>query len=550
VQLELFHNRFTAIAEEMGDTLQRTALSTNVKERLDYSCAIVDARGGLVSHAAHIPVHIGAMSQCVVCLMEELAGAGGVRPGAVYVSNDPFRGGSHLPDITVMTPVFDGLKGDLLFWTASRAHHAEIGGIVPGSMPPISCCLADEGVLIRAMRVGVSGQGAIDDDELRRALSSGPFPSRAVEQNIADLHAQIAANHRGAVLLNELVGRHGEGVVQAYMTHIQQAAAAKMRSALRGISNGVYQFRDELDDGWPIAVTLTVRDGEAVVDFSGTGPVHPGNFNATPAIVVSAVLYCLRCLIQDDIPLNAGVLEPVRIVIPPGLLDSPSNPDATLCPAVAAGNVETSQRIVDVVLGALGVAAASQGTMNNLAFGDDQFGYYETIGGGAGAGPTWDGASAVHTHMTNTRLTDPEVLEARYPVRLRRFSVRRGSRGAGARFGGDGIVREIAFLAPLNVSLVTQRRGRAPFGLKGGNAASAGRNLLMRKTVVETGAIDDRTEVLPAAWNGDVGAGDVIRIETPGGGGFGHPVARRDTLQEHSGSFRRPDRTILSCSMR
>jgi len=547
ITLELFNHHFAAVAEQMGATLQRTALSTNVKERLDFSCAVYDAGGELVAHAPHIPVHIGAMGACVKHLIRETQAGGALgplRPGEVYVTNDPYRGGSHLPDVTVITPVFDerGQRG--LFFVANRAHHAEIGGIAPGSMPPASRNLAEEGVLIRLMRLVTKGGGdatdsrearsfSIGDDELRRILATAPYPSRAVDTNLADIHAQIAANQRGVLLLREMVTRWGLQPVQAYMRHIRDAAETKMRAALGRLRPGEYRFTDYLDDGAPIAVRITVADGRvlatggprglkpaarsATIDFTGTGPVLASNLNATPAIVASAVLYCFRCLMDEDIPLNAGVLAPLRIVLPEScLLNPPAADDPRDCPAVAGGNVETSQRIVDCIFGALRVVAASQGTMNNLAFGQERFGYYETIGGGAGAGPHFDGADAVHTHMTNTRLTDAEVLEDRYPVRLRRFATRRGSGGRGAHRGGDGIVREIEFLEALNVSLLTQRRTRRPYGLAGGEPGAAGRNLLVPASSSGGGVIE-----LPSLGQFAVRPGDVLVIETPGGGGCG-----------------------------
>lgn len=530
VNLELFNNHFVAIADQMGATLQRIALSTNVKERLDYSCAIYDPNGELVGHAPHIPVHLGAMGQCVKCMIEDRQRAPdcpGMHPGEVYVTNDPYRGGSHLPDVTVVTPVFDERGKSILFYAASRAHHAEIGGVVPGSMPPMSKTLAEEGVLIRAMPLVAAAPPSEDDDadgqrhqfrfleeQLRRTLSAGPHPSRAVEENIADIHAQVAANQCGVTLLRSMVQRYGLAVVQAYMGHIQRAAAAKMRAALCRLPDGRYSFTEHLDDGTPIAVTVTVAGEQATVDFTGTGPVSSGNLNATPAIVSSAVLYCFRCLIDEDIPLNAGVLEPVHIVLPPCLLNPPVRDDPACCPAVAGGNVETSQRIVDAIFGALRIVAASQGTMNNLAFGSDRLSYYETICGGAGAGPGFDGADAVHTHMTNTRLTDPEVLEARYPVRLVRFHIRRGSGGKGRDRGGDGVVREVEFLESLDVSILSQRRSVAPYGLHGGNDGQRGLNRLRR-----AGSGDE--QLLPAIAQVRVQLGDRLIIETPGGGGYG-----------------------------
>ena len=557
ITLELFNNHFASIAEQMGATLQKTALSTNVKERLDFSCAIFTDQGDLVVNAPHIPVHLGAMSECVKRLIEDVPE---MRPGEVYVTNDPFRGGSHLPDVTVVTPVFaeslgkkpgecaledalapkkpgifakTGVRGvpgsKILFFTASRAHHAEIGGITPGSMPPFSRSLAEEGVLIRHFRL-VHDQKS-SEDELRSLLSSGPYPTRSLHENIADINAQVAANQMGAGALVEMVERYSLKVVQAYMGHIQRAAENKMRAALLKIPEGTHQFSDQLDNGSPIRVTITVRHlkrngrrlGEATVDFARTGPVTEGNLNANSAIVSSAVIYCFRCLIDEPIPLNAGMLLPIEIRLPPGcLLNPPAHPDPAQCPAVVGGNVETSQRIVDTIFGALQVVAASQGTMNNFIFGrgasDERggFGYYETICGGAGAGANFDGADAVHTHMTNTRLTDPEVLEDRYPVRLVQFAIRRGSGGSGRHRGGDGIVRRIEFLEPLEISLLTSRRCTAPYGLAGGQPGAPGRNLLRREAT-------DQVEQLPGAVHFRVQAGDVLTIETPGGGGWGTP---------------------------
>ncbi len=536
VQLELFNNHFASIAEQMGAVLQKTAVSTNVKERLDFSCAIFSAAGDLVVNAPHIPVHLGGMSECIKQLIEDVPD---MWPGEVYLTNDPFRGGSHLPDVTAVTPVFaPGEPGSqevpsILFFTASRAHHAEIGGTTPGSVPPFARTLAEEGVILRHLRLVHKERSS--EEELRRILASGPFPSRAVEENVADINAQAAANQAGANLLLSMIERYGLATVQAYMEHIQRAAESKMRSALLKIPPGEHRFTDYLDDGSPISVTITIqhterdgrRQGEAVVDFRGTGPVHPGNLNANRAIVSSAVIYCFRCLIDEPIPLNAGLLMPIEIRLPDDCLLNPAGgSDPAMLPAMGGGNVETSQRIVDSIFGALGVAAASQGTMNNVVFGRSAvdgrsaFGYYETIGGGAGAGPTFDGADAVHTHMTNTRLTDPEVLESRYPVRVRRFEIRRGSGGAGRHHGGDGIVREIEFLEPAEVSLVTSRRTMQPYGMAGGEPGAAGHNLLRRRGETEF-------EELPGITLIQVDAGDVLRIETPGGGGYGVPEPRQ-----------------------
>ncbi len=510
IRLEIFNNLFASVAEQMGVTLQRTSISTNVKERLDFSCAIFTPEGDLVVNAPHIPVHLGAMSETVKRLLADVPKPG---VGDVYVTNDPFRGGSHLPDVTVITPVHDEESGQLIFLTASRAHHSEIGGIVPGSMPPFSANLAEEGVVIPLYRLVEDGSSR--EAGLRELLAAGPYPSRSIANNMADITAQVAANHSGVLQLRELVARHGLATVMAYMQHIQRAAAEKMRMALGAMPDGVYERSDHLDDGSLIQVRVSIQGEHAEVDFTGTGPVLASNLNANRAITTAATLYAFRCLIREDIPLNSGVLDPVRIVLPECLLNPRPGATPATSPAMVGGNVETSQRVVDVLLGALGVAAASQGTMNNLTFGDGSFGYYETICGGSGATPKAAGADAVHTHMTNTRLTDAEVLERRYPVRVQEFGIRRGSGGGGQRRGGDGIRRRLEFLRPLTVSLLTERRGDfRPFGLEGGGAGAAGRNLLRRRgSRVE--------ETLPAKVQVEVEAGDVMTIETPGGGGFG-----------------------------
>ena len=435
-----------------------------------------------------------------------------MQPGDVIVTNDPYRGGSHLPDVTVVTPVHDVISGELRFFTASRAHHAEIGGITPGSMPPFSNNLAEEGVLIRNFKLVDAGHPRVA--AIRELLLEGPFPTRKVEDNLADISAQIAANRQGTRDLMRLIDRYTWPVVAAYMRHIQEAAEQKTRNALARFPHGRYQFTDYLDDGSPIAVTITVAGGAAIIDFTGTGPVLPGNLNANRAIVTAAVMYCLRCLIDEDIPLNQGVLAPIGIVLPTCLLNPPEGNSPEQSAAVVGGNVETSQRVVDVLLGAFGIAAASQGTMNNLLFGDESFGYYETICGGSGATADADGADAVHTHMTNTRLTDPEILEQRYPVRLHEFSIRVRSGGAGQHRGGDGIVRRIEFLQPLEVSTICQRRGAfAPYGVAGGESGQPGANSIQYA--------DGRTEDLAGSVYLQVNAGDTLTINTPGGGGFG-----------------------------
>ncbi|MFK7778559.1 MAG: hydantoinase B/oxoprolinase family protein [Gimesia sp.] len=510
VMLEIFNNLFASIGEQMGITLQKTSISTNVKERLDFSCAVFSAIGNLVVNAPHIPVHLGAMSETVKRI---IADNPDLAPGDVFVTNDPYRGGSHLPDVTVITPVHHPTSKELLFFTASRAHHAEIGGIVPGSMPPFSKTLADEGALIRNFKLVDRGESR--EQELRELLLSGEFPSRSVDDNLADVSAQVAANLCGVTLLNDLVSRYSLPIVQAYMLHIQQAATQKMQLALEQIGDGVYTFTDHLDNGVPLSVKITIQGNSATVDFTGTGPVLKTNLNANKAIVNAAVLYVFRCLIQEDIPLNSGVLTPIKIILPECFLNPPEHETPAECAAMVGGNVETSQRIVDTLLGALNQAAASQGTMNNLTFGDETFGYYETICGGSGATKDSDGTDAVHTHMTNTRLTDAEIIERRYPVRLHEFSIRKGSGGAGRHHGGAGIIRRIEFLKPLKISLISERRAEyAPFGLEGGSPGQIGENLLQK-------ANQTSVESLGGKFSISVEPGDLMTIKTPGGGGFG-----------------------------
>lgn len=499
VLLEIMANSYRSIAEQMGVVLRRTALSTNIRERLDFSCAVFDDAGGLVANAPHIPVHLGAMGESVRGV---IAAHPDMCPGDVFVTNDPAAGGSHLPDITAVTPVHDA-SGTLLFFTASRGHHADIGGRTPGSMPASSTTLDEEGVVLRAIRI--VREGAFDREAIVHALSVSAFPARRPADNVADLEAQVAANRKGAELLDELVTRYGLDVVRNYMHHVQTRAASKVADEIERLGDGVYDFEDALDDGSPIRVALRVRGRRMAIDFSGTASEHPGNLNAPRAVTIAAVIYFLRTLVGVDIPLNSGCLEPVTIEIPEKSILSPSGTRA-----VAGGNVETSQRIVDVLLAAVGKAAASQGTMNNLAFGDASFGYYETIAGGAGAGPGFDGASAVHTHMTNTHITDVEVFESRFPVRLLRFQVRRGSGGSGRFRGGDGVIREFEFLRDLDVSILSERRVRRPFGLAGGGAGAIGRTLLNGAAIAGKATFA-------------VEAGDRLRIETPGGGGYGRP---------------------------
>lgn len=499
VLLEIFANRITAIAEQMGVVLQRTALSTNIRERLDFSCAVFDAGGRLVANAPHIPVHLGAMSESIRGV---LAAHPRPDPGAVYITNDPAAGGSHLPDVTVIAPVHDA-DGVLRYFTASRGHHADIGGITPGSMPPHSTSLADEGIVFRALKI--VDDGLLDREGLLAVLTAGPYPARRPEENLADIEAQIAASRTGARLLGELGARIGAETVVAYMGHLQDYAAATVAQAVAEQPDGTRRFADAMDEGTAIEVAITISGSHMIVDFAGTGAAVEGNLNAPRAVTVAALLYVLRLLCGRTIPLNSGCLRAIDLRIPTGsILDPPADR------AVVAGNVETSQRVVDVLLGALGLAAASQGTMNNLTFGSATFGYYETIGGGVGATAEVDGASGVHSHMTNTRITDVEVLESRFPVRVREFGLRSGSGGAGAHPGGDGLVRELEFLAPASVSIVASRRSRAPFGLLGGLPGAPG---------VDT--CNGRR--LAGQVSFEVVAGDRVRIATPGGGGFGAP---------------------------
>ena len=510
VLLEIINNQFASIAEQMGVALQNTSVSVNVKERLDFSCALFTAKGDLIANAPHIPVHLGAMSETVKATIQSHPH---MQSGDVFVTNDPYQGGSHLPDVTVITPLFANNQDEHpSFFAASRAHHAEIGGIAAGSMPSGSRNLAEEGVLIANFQLFTADQPRWK--ELEAILRDAPYPSRNVADNLADIAAQIAANHHGITNLQTMIGQYGLDLVQAYAAHIQDAASRKTRAALSKIPPGIYRFTDHLDDGSPIAVSIDLQSETATIDFSGTGPVLAGNLNANRAIVTAAVMYCLRCLLNEDIPLNQGVLEPVTIVLPECLLNPPRRDTPAECAAVAGGNVETSQRVVDVVLGALKLAAASQGTMNNLTFGNASFGYYETICGGSGATSQSDGASAVHTHMTNTRLTDVEVFELRFPVRLRKFAIRSGSGGNGQYRGGDGIVREIEFLKPLDVSLLTQRRGTyAPYGIEGGQAGQVGENVWIHQ--------GDQVTSLPNTTSFQVQPGDILIVRTPGGGGWG-----------------------------
>jgi 5-oxoprolinase (ATP-hydrolysing) len=529
VLLEVFNNLFMAIAEQMGVTLANTAYSVNIKERLDFSCALFDAQGNLIANAPHMPVHLGSMGESVRTIIERRAGT--MRRGDAFVLNAPYNGGTHLPDVTVIAPVFlprtppfprtgepdafdltkpdPGVREDDAspeFFVASRGHHADIGGITPGSMPPASKHVDEEGVLLDD--VPLVAEGRFLESELRAILGGGRFPARNVEQNLADLRAQVAACAKGAEELAKMVDHFGLPVVRAYMKHVQDNAEESVRRVLDVLTDGRFEY--EMDSGARIAVRISIDRAarEATVDFAGTSAQQPTNFNAPSAVCKAAVLYVFRTLVDGEIPMNAGCLKPIRILIPEGSMLAPRYPAA-----VVAGNVETSQTVTDALYGALGVLAASQGTMNNFTFGDAAYQYYETIAGGAGAGPDFDGASVVQTHMTNSRLTDPEVLEWRFPVRLDSFAIRRGSGGAGRHRGGDGAVRRVRFLQPMTAVMLANHRRVAPFGVAGGGAGALGRNWVERA--------DGRREEFGATCAVEMGAGDVFVVETPGGGGFG-----------------------------
>ena len=506
-RIEIFNNLFMHIAEQMGEVLKSTAQSVNIKERLDYSCALFDAGGGLVANAPHMPVHLGSMGATVRAVID--ARQGQMRAGDSWLINSPYHGGTHLPDMTVVTPVLLENSNSPDFFVASRAHHADIGGTTPGSMPPFSRNIEEEGALFELFQLVTANE--FHEPELRRALAAGRYPARNPNQNVADLRAQLAANARGIAEIERAARRHGLDTVRAFMRHVQDNAATCMREAIDKLHSG--SFRYEMDSGQAIVVRIEIdRAARGVhVDFTGTSTQDPHNFNAPRAVCMAAVLYVFRTLIDRPIPLNEGCLEPLRITIPRGSMLDPVPPAA-----VAAGNVETSQCIVDALYGALGVLAASQGTMNNLTFGDERVQYYETIAGGAGAGPGFEGCDVVQTHMTNSRLTDPEILESRFPVLLREFSIRRGSGGAGRYVGGNGSVRKLEFRAPLSGALLANHRRIAPFGLDGGSPGEVGSGTLLR-------ARGGATVQIGATASFNVEAGDVLTILTPGGGGYGAP---------------------------
>jgi len=506
----LFRSRFEGVVTAMGELLRRTALSTNVKERLDFSCALLDPAGRLVASAPHVPVHLGALGVCVREVLREIDPG----PGDVVITNHPGFGGSHLPDVTLIAPVFDP-SGRRVAFVANRAHHAEIGGKAPGSMPANAVHLAEEGVVIAPRLLVRAGQPQWA--EIESLLLGATWPTRRVADNLADLEAQLAAIQHGVGEIARLAAVHGGGVIADELRRILDQSAALMARRLAELGNRPARGVDAaLDDGTPLRLRVESRDGRLRLDFGGSGAVHPGNLNATPAIVRSTVLFALRLWLDEDVPLNEGLLDAVDIVIPPGLLAPDFPGDPAVAPAVVGGNVETSQRLADLLLEALDLAANGPGTMNNFLFGDESFGYYETLGGGSGGGPCHEGCAGRQVHMTNTALTDPEVLEQRLPVRLWRHGIRRGSGGAGRQPGGDGVVREIEFLEALTVSFLTGRRCSAPRGLAGGADGQAGRQTRVHP--------DGRTEVLPGVVTYPAAAGERVIVETPGGGGWGAPV--------------------------
>lgn len=509
MRLEIFNNLFMSVAEQMGVRLQGTAHSVNIKERLDFSCALFDAEGNLIANAPHIPVHLGSMGETIRIVAERNAGR--MRPGDAYAVNDPFHGGTHLPDVTVVTPVF--LEGSLEFFVASRGHHAEIGGATPGSMPAFSTHLGEEGVVIDNWLL--AREGHLREAETIELLASARYPSRNPEHNLADLRAQIAANERGVAELRAMVADYGLDVVQAYMRHVRANAAEAVARVIPTLTGGTW--RQEMDGGGVIQVAVQIDDAarRATIDFSGTSAQLSSNFNAPSAVVTAAVLYVFRTLVDDEIPLNAGCLEPLDVIIPAGSMLAPDYPAA-----VVAGNVETSQAVTAALYGALGAQAEGAGTMNNVTFGNDTHQYYETVASGSGAGPGFDGADVVQTHMTNSRLTDPEILEWRMPVRLQSFSIRRGSGGAGTQRGGDGARRVLQFTAPVTLTLLSGNRRHAPYGLAGGSPGAVGEQWVQRA---------DGTHTRLAGCDSiAVAAGDALVLLTPGGGGYGPP---QDSVQ-------------------
>ena len=505
-KLELFTNRFRLLAENMGGVLQRTALSVNIKERLDFSCALLDANGYLVANAPHIPVHLGGLGICVREVLKNFS----LSEGDTIVTNHPKFGGSHLPDVTLITPVFNN-EGQRIAFVVNRAHHAEIGGISPGSMPPAATRLSEEGVVISPgwlMKRGVARW-----DEIKEMLTSGKYPTRAVAENLADLKAALAANLSGKEAFLKMVADFGEEEVMYYMDALRDMASRKMRSVLAKFPDGVYSAEEYLDDGSPLKVRVTIKQDTIHFDFTGSAAVHPSNMNATLDIVNSVVIYVMRLLLDEEIPLNDGLMDPVTVFVPEGMLNPLFSDDADECPAVVGGNVEISQRLTDTLLKAFEIVGCSQGTMNNVLFGNQNFGYYETVAGGTGAGEGFHGVSGLHQHMTNTRITDPEIMEHRYPVRIHRFQIRKNSGGRGAFNGGNGLVREYEFLEEVEVSLLTQHRVVAPYGMKGAEPGIRGEQWVVHP--------DGKKQKLEGITNFKVHKHDRLILKTPGGGGFG-----------------------------
>jgi 5-oxoprolinase (ATP-hydrolysing) len=509
VMLEVFNNLFMSIAEQMGVSLQNTAYSVNIKERLDFSCAVFADDGTLVANAPHLPVHLGSMDRAVETIIRENKGR--IRPGDIYAINAPYNGGTHLPDITVCTPVFDDKKRAILFWVASRGHHADVGGISPGSMSPNATTIEQEGVYIDNFKL--VDRGRFRETELRALLTGARYPARNPIQNINDMKAQIAANEKGAAELRKMVQHFTLPVVEAYMQHVQDNAAESVKRVLDRLPDSEFSY--EMDQGTVIKVKLTIDKArrEATVDFTGSSEQQPTNFNAPEPVARAAVLYVFRVMVDDEIPMNAGCLRPIKLVIPKRSLLSPEYPAA-----VVAGNVETSQAVTDTLFGALGALAGAQGTMNNVNFGNAKYQYYETICSGSPAGPGFNGTDAVHTHMTNTRLTDPEVLEFRYPVVLEDFHIRPGSGGRGRWHAGDGIRRTIRFLEKMECTILSGHRRVPPFGLAGGETGQIGENWARRK--------DGRMEKLQGCDATVIDENEAIIIQTPTAGGYGTPENR------------------------
>jgi len=502
IKLEIFNHLFMSIAEQMGVVLENTAHSVNIKERLDFSCALFDSSGDLVANAPHMPVHLGSMSECVKALIAEIRN---FQHGSAYAINDPYHGGTHLPDITVVTPVFIDKSTKAQFFVASRGHHADVGGITPGSMPAYSKTIKDEGALFRAFPLVQNG--VFQDKATRAVLAGPPHPARNIDQNIADLKAQIAANTKGVQEIQKMVRQFGPAMVHAYMNHIQDAAEQAVRKAITKLQSGTWVYPLDIGAEIHVAIKVDQPQGQATIDFSGTSSQGAHNFNAPLAITRAAILYVFRCLVDDDIPLNAGCLKPIRLIVPKGSILNPLPPAA-----VVAGNVETSQAVTNALLLAMNVAAASQGTMNNLSFGNDRHQYYETLAGGTGAGPGFDGADAVHSHMTNSRLTDVEILENRLPVEVVRFSKRRHSGGDGQYNGGEGLIRHLRFKEDMTATLLSNHRSSGPPGLQGGEDGKTGAGRVLRS--------NGKSEDLGACAEIALKAGDELIIETPGGGGF------------------------------